>query len=135
MRGEYDIYAVFGSDKVKRKCRNVHTSNVNMARIMIGNWGGKSLEVSDLSKTLLRHLHDSGLDWMHSCGAKGRCTSCKAIVLQGDGHLSTPTPAEEKYRRMGALRNNERLACQVKISGDVVIAVPDENKLPHISYD
>ena len=102
---------------------------------MIDNWGGKLLEVSDPSKTLLRHLHDHRLDWMHSCGGKGRCTSCKAIVLRGDDHLSALTPAEKNYRRLGALRSIERLACQVKISGDVAIAVPEENKLPHISYD
>ena len=41
-----------------------------MARIMIENLFKKTLEVSDLSRTLLSHLHHQGIDWMHACGGK-----------------------------------------------------------------
>lgn len=102
---------------------------------MIINWGKRTLHVSDLSKTLLGHLHDNGLDWMHSCGAKGRCTTCKAVVVEGSENLPALTPAEQNYRKLGALHNSERLACQVRISGDVVIAVPEETKLSHVRYE
>lgn len=114
---------------------NVHTCNANMARILISNWHEKVLEVTDLSKTLLQHIHDHGLDWMHACGAKGRCTTCKAIILAGFENLSPITAPEERYRQMGALDDRERLACQVLVQGDVVIAVPDENRLPHVRYE
>jgi ferredoxin, 2Fe-2S len=101
---------------------------------MIANWAEKILEVTDLSKTLLSHLHDHQLDWMHSCGGKGRCTTCKAIIVEGIENFVPVTAAEQKYRDQGALKITERLSCQAKITGDVKIIVPDECKLPHIDY-
>jgi 2Fe-2S ferredoxin len=105
-----------------------------MARIRITNWKDKTWEVTDLSKPLLRHIQDHGLDWMHACGGKGRCTTCKVIVQGGSENFPGITPAEQRYVTMGALKSSERLACQVRIKGDVVISVPAEYKLPHISY-
>jgi ferredoxin, 2Fe-2S len=109
-------------------------NNAKIARIVISNWAEKRLEVKDFSKSLLRHLHDHQLDWMHSCGGKGRCTTCKAIILSGGENLSQVTPAEERYRQLGALQADERLSCQARVTGDVTIAVPEEYKLPHIDY-
>lgn len=106
-----------------------------MPRLVIVNWAGKSLEVTDLSKTLLRHFHDNRLDWMHACGGKGRCTTCKVRVIQGHENLGPLTVAEQKYRQLGALKANERLSCQTQIKGEVHLAVPNEYKLPHINYD
>jgi ferredoxin, 2Fe-2S len=109
--------------------------NANIARIVIQNWSEKTLEVRDLSRSLLNHFHDHHLDWMHACGAKGRCTTCKAIIVEGSENFMPLTPAEQKYRQLGALKDNERLSCQAKISGDVVILVPEQNKFPHIKYE
>jgi 2Fe-2S ferredoxin len=106
-----------------------------MPRIVIANWAEKTLEVTDLSKTLLRHLQDHNLDWMHACGGKGRCTTCKARIIQGHENLTPITPSEQKYRQLGALKEHERLSCQTLIQGDVTLTVPDEYKLPHIRYD
>jgi ferredoxin, 2Fe-2S len=105
-----------------------------MAVIVIANWGNKTVHVTDTRQPLLRHFQENRLDWMHACGGKGRCTTCKVIVVKGDEHLSHVTPAENRYRAMGALKENERLSCQVRISGDITIEVPDEYKLPHINY-
>src|SRR5690606_34288021 len=105
-----------------------------MARIMIENLFKKTLEVSDLSRTLLSHLHAQGVDWMHACGGKGRCTTCKAIIVEGEAQFAPLTDAEKKYAGMGALHTGERLACQARINGDVVIAVPAEYQLPHLRY-
>ena len=104
-----------------------------MARILIRNLG-KSFEVTDSSKTLLDHFQQNRIDWMHSCGAKGRCTTCAAIVLEGSDQFGMLTTAEEHYRKFGQLASNERLACQAKIRGDIVIDVPNEYKLPHLIY-
>lgn len=105
-----------------------------MPTILIANWSNKMLSVNDPKVSLLQHFQSSRLDWMHACGGKGRCTTCKVIVLEGMEHFSQVTPAENRYRSMGALLPNERLSCQVRILGDVKIAVPEEYKLPHISY-
>lgn len=105
-----------------------------MPRVVIANLSEKALDVQDESRSLLQHLHDHGLDWMHACGAKGRCTTCKCIVLEGMESLGAETKPELKYRAQGVLRKNERLACQVTITADVRISVPEEYKLPHLHY-
>jgi 2Fe-2S ferredoxin len=104
-----------------------------MVRILIRNLG-KSINVTDLSKSLLSHMQDQRIDWMHSCGGKGRCTTCKARIVQGIENLEPLTPVELKYKKQGMLRDNDRLACQVKARGDVILEVPDDGKLPHMTY-
>lgn len=100
---------------------------------MIENLGQKEVPV-DRTDVALRHFHAAAVDWMHACGAKGRCTTCRMIVLRGAEKLGPMTAAEEKYRRAGLLQNNERLACQAVVSGDLVVRVPDDSKLPHLTY-
>jgi 2Fe-2S ferredoxin len=105
-----------------------------MTRIVILNWSEKIVEVTDLSKTLLNHFQNHGLDWMHACGGKGRCTTCKVIIVKGDENLQPLTEAEQKYRQLRTLGKMERLSCQLKITGDITVMVPEEYKLPHIDY-
>jgi len=105
-----------------------------MVKIVIENLGRKELEVNDLTKTVLRHFQDHFVDWMHACGAKGRCTTCKMIVRTGRENLETLTPAEEKYRSAGDLKENERLACQAKLTGSISVTVPRAYQLPHLQY-
>jgi ferredoxin, 2Fe-2S len=105
-----------------------------MASIMIENLFKKTIQAVDHTKTLLEHFQDHGIDWMHACGAKGRCTTCKALIIRGAGNLTRRTGPESKYHLQGALRANERLACQAKVAGDVCIAAPREYQLPHVRY-
>lgn len=104
-----------------------------MATITIANLFGKVIEAQS-QKSLLKHFQDLRLDWMHACGGKGRCTTCKVVVISGMENLSALTPAEIRYRNLNALAESERLSCQVRPLGDVNIRVPDEYKLPHIAY-
>jgi 2Fe-2S ferredoxin len=111
-----------------------YENSLPMAKIVIENLFGKVLLVQGTRKTLLQHFHDNQLDWMHACGGKGRCTTCKVIVKEGLENLPPPTPAEARYRLQNALKFNERLSCQVKIEGDISIIAPEDYKLPHIRY-
>lgn len=104
-----------------------------MTRIVIRNLG-KMVEVSGFSKTILKAVQEAGIDWMHACGGKGRCTTCKAIILEGEEKLEPLTAAEVRYQRQGLLRSGQRLACQAIVTGDVTIQVPEESKLPHLAY-
>jgi 2Fe-2S ferredoxin len=104
-----------------------------MARILIKNLG-KEVITADVNKPILWLALHQQIDWMHSCGGKGRCTTCKAEVLSGDEHLSLLSPAEIKYRTQGLLKENERLACQTRLTGDVEVKIPEECKLPHLNY-
>ena len=101
---------------------------------MIENLFKRTLDASDAGKTLLKHLQDNDIDWMHACGGKGRCTTCKIIVKEGGENLGPFTPAEERYFRDGALRPGERLSCQAKVNGDVTVIAPVEYHLPHMRY-
>jgi 2Fe-2S ferredoxin len=105
-----------------------------MALIMIENLFNRTITVSDVSRSLLRHLQDHGIDWMHACGGKGRCTTCKVIIRNGHANFSAVTGPEKRYFAEGALKANERLACQAKISGDITILAPTEYQLPHMRY-
>lgn len=105
-----------------------------MVKIIIENLAQKELIVNDSRLTVLAHIHANQVDWMHACGAKGRCTTCKMIVQTGMESLNEPTPAELNYRRQGQLKGNERLACQAIASGIISVRVPEESKLSHIKY-
>ena len=105
-----------------------------MVKIIIENLAQKELLLSGASGSALQHFQAHFVDWMHACGGKGRCTTCRMIILKGAEHLGRLTPAEEKYRSEGLLRDNERLACQVRVTRDLVIRVPEDSKFPHITY-
>lgn len=105
-----------------------------MARIVIQNLSKRTIEITDYSQSLLRHFQEHGIDWMYACGGKGRCTTCRLIIAEGEANVQPLTEAEQKYYRQGALLDQERLACQTRISGDVTVIVPKENQLPHMRY-
>lgn len=106
----------------------------SVIKIIIDNLAQKEIEISDTSRSILRVLQDEYIDWMHACGGKGRCTTCRFQVLSGIENLSEPTPHELKYRSQGSLKENERLACQTLARGDCRVAVPDDCKMPHMQY-
>lgn len=105
-----------------------------MAHIIIKNLSNKKLDLSACSASLLHCLLGEGLDWMHSCGGKGRCTSCRVAVLEGMDNLTPLSVAEMNYRQRGLLLADERLTCQIRVKADVLVKVPDDCKLPHLLY-
>ena len=105
-----------------------------MPLLTIENLPGATVEVP-AGVTLLAALQAAGYDWMHACGAKGRCTTCRLQVCDGLENLSPLTAAELRYRAASRLQPNERLTCQVHLpAGDVTGRVPDATKLPHLRY-
>ena len=84
--------------------------------------------------TVFDAIQQQGIDWMHACGAKGRCTTCRFEVLQGNENITVETKEELKYREEGKLLHNERLACQCKATGNITLRIPNACKMPHINY-
>lgn len=106
-----------------------------MASIVIRNLGEKTIQNPNLSKPLLWIFFENGIDWMHACGGKGRCTTCKAIIEKGSENLIPKSPVELRYESQNLLAANERLCCQAKIiDGAIEVSVPEESKLPHVKY-
>lgn len=87
-----------------------------------------------IDQNVLQAIQQTGLDWMHACGAKGRCTTCRLVVLKGIEFFGPLSSAEEKFRNEGRLKENERLLCQTTLTGDVIGNVPEQTKFPHIHY-
>ena len=104
-----------------------------MVKIVIENMGQKEV-TGKAGSTALRLLHENNIDWMHACGGKGRCTTCKLIPIAGAEGLGPVTDVEMRYRAAGNLAPTERLACQVKVTGNCTIRTPEEYKLPHLTY-
>ena len=104
-----------------------------MPKLILQNLNQKEVLVAPGQKVLAA-IGEAGIDWMHACGGKGRCTTCRIIILegiQGFGELST---AEEKFRQQGRLKANERLTCQCILQQDAVGRVPEQTKFPHQQY-
>lgn len=105
-----------------------------MPKIVIANLQSKTIQSDEKRESLLNILL-MNTDWMHACGGKGRCTTCKVRVLQGHENFTPLTPSEKQYMKLNKLREGDRLTCQVALKGDVVLEVPKETQLPHLSYD
>lgn len=106
-----------------------------MSRIVIQNLGNLVIDSEHPARKVIELIHENGTDWMHACGKKGRCTSCKMIVVSGMENLSPETDRELFYRNQNRLRPNERLCCQSQLlAGEVVIRVAEINKFPHLVY-
>jgi len=105
-----------------------------MPKLTVQNLDNRQVEVAP-GQTLLRALQADGIDWMHACGAKGRCTTCRIIVREGMEHFSALSASEERYRSNGRLKDNERLTCQCTLEkGEAVGRVPKQTMLPHMKY-
>jgi len=105
-----------------------------MPKLIVQNLKGTEIQVAH-GQTLLNAIQAAGYDWMHACGAKGRCTTCRIIVLEGMEHLGNLTASEQRYRDRQRLRDNERLTCQCIVTdGNVTGKVPEQTKLPHVVY-
>ena len=105
-----------------------------MAKITIRNMNNREIISNDNSSTILNIIQEAQIDWMHSCGGKGRCTTCKCIVHSGLDAFAAPNEAEQKLIDLGRLEPNQRLACQTTLNSDIEVSVAEKNKFPHIEY-
>lgn len=106
-----------------------------MPRIVIQNLGNLTIESEQVDCKVIEIIHQNGTDWMHACGKKGRCTTCKMIVVRGGENLSPETEPELVYRNQNRLKSNERLSCQSQLmKGELTIRVAEVNKFPHLAY-
>ncbi len=112
----------------------VQSYNMGKITIKVKNLKGLKLISEDKRQTLIEIVHLHQIDWMHACGKKGRCTTCKAIILEGEENFEPLTRAEQKMIDRNKLRKNERLSCQAIPKGNVLVNVPKMYQLPHMQY-
>ena len=96
---------------------------------------GRFSEGTDLL-TAARRL---GVDLDSVCGGRALCGRCQVTIAEGRfakhgidsgrAHVTAPTAAEERYAARRGLAEGRRLACQARITGDLVIDVPAESQV------
>ena len=94
---------------------------------------GEVLEVNS-HESLLAQLTKAGKKIKSSCGGHATCGDCVLIVKSGESCLTPPT--FEELRLLGNVFHitKERLSCQTKVTGDVVLDISkhDKKKGKHI---
>ncbi len=74
---------------------------------------------------LLEHLLGQGVDIAHDCGGVLACTSCRVVIREGLEHLQAPSDDElDLLDRADTRLRNERLACQVRGGGELLVEIP-----------
>ena len=79
-------------------------------------------------KDLLTALREQNVYVKSSCGGHASCRDCMIKVVGGEDNMSPPTFGEIKLLGNVFHITKERLACQIKISGDVVIDLTGHDK-------
>ncbi len=80
---------------------------------------------SALGSSLLEAAREAGVGLAALCGGQGRCGRCKVQVISGA--VSPLSAAEKEFLSEKELALGFRLACQVKVRGDLRVLVPLES--------
>lgn len=64
--------------------------------------------------TLLEASRENCIPHPSLCGGRGRCSTCRVLVLSGQEALPEPNPVERKVLRRISAPANVRLACQIR---------------------
>ena len=90
--------------------------------ILVNEDADKALRTA-AGSTLLGTLAANKIFIPSACGGKGSCGGCKVSVTDGGGAM---LPTEVSHINRGEEREGVRLACQVKVKGDMEIELPPE---------
>jgi len=91
-------------------------------KILINDDEDKSPEVS-AGGTLLSVLADNKIFLPSACGGGGTCGMCKCQIETGGGDV---LPTEKTLLSRREIKEDWRIACQVKVKEDMIIHVPEE---------
>jgi ferredoxin len=83
----------------------------------------KTIDVP-LNASIIDVCEDHDTSILFGC-RDGACGACMVRVVENPQHLSPMEEHEKDFLETMAARENERLACQCKVLGDVVIEVAD----------
>lgn len=85
--------------------------------------GGQTITIN--SETTLRDAaYKAGVPLGDSCGGMGACCGCVVTVIKGKENLTPKTTVEAA---VFYLAENDRLSCQCKITGDVIVQPATDN--------
>ncbi|MEC0275681.1 MULTISPECIES: 2Fe-2S iron-sulfur cluster-binding protein [Peribacillus] len=73
----------------------------------------------EMGKKLVLALEDNGINILHRCGGKAKCTTCRVEILAGD--FLEVTHKEKKVFEEKGMEDHLRLSCQIYVNGDITI--------------
>src|SRR5829696_587761 len=77
---------------------------------------------AEAGRKLVLVLEDAGIDILHRCGGKAKCTTCRVEVLSGDpGEIGEAE--RDRLAMETGLAENVRLSCQVRVIDDMKVKV------------
>jgi len=90
--------------------------------------------------SVLEAARKLGVDLDSVCGGRGICGRCRVALVEAVDqkrgvtsaldHASAPGVVEERYQRLrGRFAAGERLGCQARLAGDLLVDVPPESQL------
>ena len=89
---------------------------------------GTRESAAEAGRKLVLVLEDGGIDILHRCGGKAKCTTCRVEVVAGDpGEMG-----EAERNRLAAetgLAENVRLSCQVHVQDDLHVRVLNQSSV------
>ncbi len=91
-------------------------------KILINEDEEKSPEV-DPGGNLLNVLANQKIFLPSACGGGGTCGMCKCQIFEGGGDV---LPTEKSHLTRREIKENWRVACQVKVKEDMKIHIPEE---------
>lgn len=99
-----------------------------VAKRYLVNSGDVNININDTDnvkvpsgKSLLSTLADQNIFLSSACGGKGSCGQCRVRVTEGGGQI---LPTETVHFSRKEMKEDWRLACQVKVKEDMKILVP-----------
>jgi adenylate cyclase len=94
---------------------------------------GERMITVNKDQTILDASLQSGIPHFHACGGKGKCTTCRIMILEGEENLSRPNKKEAKLRESIQMTSSIRLACQTKVLQEPVVVeriIKDISEIP-----
>lgn len=87
---------------------------------------GKRVDIEE-GNTILAAALKSGVDLTSICSGKGICGKCK-IIINDITAVNQITTKEMEYLTPAELEDNIRLACLTKVTGNLVVKVPESSR-------
>lgn len=89
--------------------------------------GAREFE-AEAGRKLVLVIEDGGVDILHRCGGKAKCTTCRVEVLEGDAGEMQEAERNRLATETG-LAENVRLSCQVHVGGDLHVRVLNQSSV------
>jgi ferredoxin len=83
---------------------------------------------AEAGRKLVLVIEDGGVDILHRCGGKAKCTTCRVEVLEGDAGEMQEAERNRLAIETG-LAENVRLSCQVHVGGDLRVRVLNQSSV------